>query len=335
MTRRRGEVGFTLIELLVAIGIISILIALLLPAVQAAREAARRAQCQNNLHQIGIAVQAYHDANGCYPPAVTQLNRPDYGGYYSIHVRLLPYLEQGMLFNAINFETGTWPTDTFYFGPGLALTILNRPNVTAMNTSLRVFLCPSDAGPFRRTGNNYRGNVGVGPKWGTSAEFPDSGNGIFPEIGPIRMSQVPDGLSHTAAYSERLQGSGHDDGQAVPERDMFQMLGVALTADDLLKACRISARVSNKEIYTSAGMWWFWTGRENTLYNHAQAPNGVVPDCTHGGTLPATDMCTARSRHYGGVNVLMGDGSARFVSETISTAVWRGFGSRNGGELVD
>ena len=143
MTGRGRQGGFTLIEVLVAIGIVGILIGLLLPAVQATREAARKAQCQNNLHQIGLALHAYHEANGCFPPAVTQLNRKEYGGYYSIHTRLLPYLDQGPSFNAINFETGTWPTDTFYVHPGLKRTILNRNNATAMNSSISVFLCPS------------------------------------------------------------------------------------------------------------------------------------------------------------------------------------------------
>ncbi len=337
MTPCRHRIGFTLIETLVAVGIIGILIGLLLPAVQAAREAARRAQCQNNLHQLGIAINAYHNTNGCYPPVSTvdiQSNNFVYGGFYSMQTRVLPYLGQGVLFNAVNYDTGTWPTDSFYVFPLRSSVMLNQFNLTVLNTSITDFLCPSDSGPFR-TGNNYRGNVGLGPNWRTSAEFPDSGNGIFPEIGPIRMSQVPDGLSHTAACSERLEGSGLPRGRMDLDRDMFQMNSIVLSADDLLKACRISARPSNHEIYTSAGKRWFWTGREYTLYTHTQAPNGVVPDCLSGGTLPAMDMSTARSCHPSGVNVLMGDGATRFVSETVSTPVWRAFGTRNGGELVD
>ena len=139
MTWGRCQGGFTLIEVLTVIGIIGILIGLLLPAVQAAREAARRVQCQNNLHQIGIAVSAYHEANGSYPPALTQLNKPGYGGFYSIQTRLLPYLDQGMVFNTINFDTGTWPTDTFYASPIPASVILNKANSTAMNSSIRAF----------------------------------------------------------------------------------------------------------------------------------------------------------------------------------------------------
>lgn len=311
------------------------LTSLLLPAVQSAREAARKAQCQSNLRQLGIAVHSYHDAEHTYPPADTQLNKPGYGGYYSIHVRLLPYLEQTPLFNAVNFIVGTWPTDTFHYYPLLEQVLLNRANATAMNTRVKLFLCPSDPGAFVHTGNNYRGNVGVGPYEATTAEYPDSGNGIFPEIGPIRNSQVRDGLSHTAMFSERLQGSGRLKSAPDPRKDMLMDLELNWTADDLLKACRLSALAPQPDAYTRAGKWWFWTGREHTLYNHAQSPNGRIPDCTMGGSLPQGDMCTAKSDHPGGVNVLMGDGSLRFISDGVSTAVWRGYGTRNGRELVD
>jgi prepilin-type N-terminal cleavage/methylation domain-containing protein/prepilin-type processing-associated H-X9-DG protein len=326
--------GFTIIELLVCMGILSVLVALLLPAVQTAREAARRAQCANNLHQVGIAVQAYHGDNGCFPPPVTQLNIPNYGGYYSIHVRLLPYSDNTPLFNSINFTAGTWPTDALQVYQLKPRVALNQINASFMKTKIELFLCPSDASGAFRAGNNYRGNVGVGPNYGTSAEYPDSGNGIFPEIGPIRMAQVPDGLSHTVAFSERLCGSG--DGEHLdPQRDVFQMTGLAFTADNLMQACIISGRSTNTSGSSMSGNTWFWTGRQDTLYSHTQSPNGRIPDCTYGGALPPTGMATARSRHFGGVNASMADGSVRFVQESISSAVWRAFGTRNGGELVD
>ncbi|MGC8643129.1 MAG: DUF1559 domain-containing protein, partial [Isosphaeraceae bacterium] len=263
-----------------------------------------------------------------------QLGIPDYGGYYAVHTRLLPYLDQAPLFNSINFIIGTWPTETFYVQPLVTDSLRNNANLTALNCSLRVFLCPSDSGAFKDTGNNYRGNAGVGPMWGTNAEHPDSGNGLFPEIGPVRISQVSDGLSHTAAFSERLRGSGAKTNPSTT-RDPFRSIDIVLTADDLLKACRVAAQPTNTERYVLSGKRWFWVGKEYTLYNHAQAPNGQIPDCTTGGTLPATGMWTARSWHYGGVNALMGDGSVRFITDSISTAVWRGLGTRNGGELVE
>jgi len=330
--------GFSLIELLVVIGIIGILASLLLPAVQSAREAARRAVCQNNLHQIGLALHAYHDANGIFPPSVTHLGlvREYYGGFYSTHTRLLPFLDQRPLYDAINFETGTWPTNLYQLMPRGEHTAMNVFNRTVRLTQVEIFLCPSDAGAFRQAGNNYRGNAGVGAHHGTNAEHPDSGNGIFPERKAVRMSQVTDGLSHTVAFSERLRGSGRPK-QASAERDSFGIVGgiFVLTADDLLDACRISARPTNlSSRYVTTGQWWFWSCRYNTLYNHAQEPNGPVPDCTMSGICDAS-MATARSHHPGGVHALMADGSVRFVQETIARPVWRAFGTRNGREPVD
>lgn len=334
MTKRPG---FTLIETMAVIGIISILIALLLPAVQSAREAARRLQCQNNLHQLGVATQAYIGVSQCFPPAVTQLTDIQYGGFFSIQVHLLPYLERAPVFDAINFAVGTWPLNALGAYPGsYMVNISNASNATLMNLQVSNFLCPSDGGAFAATGNNYRGNVGVGPDWGTLAEFPDSGNGLFPEVGPVWISQVPDGLSHTVLFSERLRGSGLTKaGGLDPARDIYSNAIPDYTADQLLKACRIASRPSNRHGSTSSGEMWFWTGRNNTLFNHAQTPNGLIPDCAFGGSIPPTDMSTARSLHPGGVNAAMGDGSVRFYQETIASAVWRAFGTRNGGEVVD
>lgn len=328
----RSRSAFTLIELLIVIGIIGVLIGLLLPAVQQAREAARKAQCANNLRQIGIAIQSYETTHRMLPPAVTYRNDvPDYGGWFSIHVQVLPYLDQRPLYDSINFQIGVWPMDGFPVSDSRSRN--NVFNTTAIHTSLSLLLCPSDAGAFPTTGNNYRGNAGIGPEFGPNAEHPESGNGLFPEIGRVRSSQIPDGLSHTAAVSERLQGSGSS-GAIDRDRDAFQFNYIAYSPDDIIKACAIAARPGHSGD-TALGKWWFFTGKEFTLYNHAQVPNGRIPDCTLGWSIPATGMFSARSWHHGGVNVLMGDGSTRFVSEGIHQAVWRGLGSRNGGELVD
>ncbi len=341
MKLRPKRNGFTLIELLVVMGIIGLLVALLLPAVQAAREAARRTQCANNLKQIGIAMHAYEAANGCLAPVVTSggvaypSRHTYYAGLYSIHARMLAQLEQANLYNGINFTTGTWMSNAYNFPIGPDEKALNAVNATVMGTRLAVFLCPSDGGPFGETGTSYRGNAGVGPGLATDLEFPDSGNGIFPEFGPVYLAHVSDGLSHTVAFSERVRGSGRVDAPS-GERDAFLALGIYRDADDILNDCRISARPSNPGLrFVASGQWWFWTGRENTLYMHAQAPNGKVPDCVLGSGAVTLGMIGARSRHPGGVNALMTDGSIRFIGEGISNATWRGFGSRNGGELVD
>jgi prepilin-type processing-associated H-X9-DG protein len=328
--------AFTLIEALVVIGVLSILLAMLLPAAQSAREAARLSQCQNNLHQIGLALHSYHASENCFPTGITTYTHRDgttYGGFYSLHDRLLPHLDQSPLYNAINFATGTWPPDTFLAFPPSTLVKLNAANSTVFQTGLSIFLCPSDGGPFTDSGNNYRGNTGVGPSGVTWAETPDSGNGVFPEIGTISAAKIPDGLSHTVAFGERLRGSGRQPPD--PERDMFKRMGIANTADQILTACRVAARPSNTPGFVTNGKWWFWTGRERTLYNHAQVPNGSVPDCTYGGMTTMIDMATARSRHPFGVNVLMADGSGRFVPDSVAQQVWRALGTRNGAELVD
>lgn len=333
--------GFTLIEMIVAIGIISIVIGLALPAVQSARESARRSVCQNNLHQIGLAINGYHQDYGCFPIGVTttplghDASRPPfktnelYFGYYSHHSRLLPYLDQITLYNAINFSPGTSPR---IVKPFLAAT--NATNQTAINTQIDIFLCPSDSGPLNASGVNYRGNVGVGPMNATSIAHPDSNNGLLPETGFVRALSVQDGLSHTAAFSERLRGSGLT-GLAEPDRDFWPSAGYVSTADDQLKMCQVVARPNAKGVYSAAGQYWFWVGREQTLYCHGQTPNGRVPDCLALAVTTAPGMATARSGHPLGVNSLMGDGSCRWVSSSIGLAVWRRLGTRSGGELVD
>ncbi len=345
MKGRCKQRGFTLLELLVVIGILSLLMAFLLPAVQSAREAARRARCQNNLHQIGLALQGYENDYQCYPICTTNIfryphptgNEPDpgmvYCGEFSVHARLLPYLELRPVYDAINFATGTWPLDVPGIGAPPEAVALFPFNATAQTVRVETFLCPSDGGPFAGTGNNYRGNLGLGPLNNTGAEFRDSGNGLIKEFGGLsRPASVTDGLSHTVAFSERLRGSGQPGG--VPERDFWPMPPPVVSADQLLQACQIAARPGAAPTFILGGRWWFWQGRERTLYTHTQQPNGRVPDCL----LPSASsigMATARSWHFGGVNALMGDGSTRFVQETIDLSVWRGLGTRNGGELVD
>jgi prepilin-type N-terminal cleavage/methylation domain-containing protein/prepilin-type processing-associated H-X9-DG protein len=335
--------GFTLIELLVVIGLLSLLAAFLLPAVQAAREAARRSRCMNNLHQLGLAIQGYENDNRCYPISCTNVRianprNPDlalleYHGMFSIQVRLLPYLELRPVYDSVNFAAGTQPIDNFMIAPGPAWLSLAAINTTAMTVRVDTFLCPSDSGPFAATGNNYRGNVGLGPYASAWAESRDSGNGFFLEIEVTRPSSVSDGLSHTAAFSERLRGSGNAR-RAVPERDFWALAADVDTADELLIGCRVAAR-PGIATYPLAGNWWFWAGRERTLYTHTQQPNGRVPDCILPHAFGPPGMATARSWHLGGVNVLMGDGSVRYVQEGIDLSVWRGFGTRSGGELVD
>lgn len=332
-TRRRA---FTLIELMVVVVVLTLLIGLLLPAVQSARESARRSQCLNNLRQIGLGVHGYVQEASCLPPNLLGFwDRPNYWNFYSTQARILPFIEQVNLYQALNFSVGAYP-DIWNFAYKNFFpesTQARAMNATVRESNVSTFLCPSDGGPFSATGSSYRGNVGVGPNYFTTAEEPDSGNGALVESGIVRVSNIPDGLSHTVLFSERLRGSGGSGFD--PVRDAFNLRVLVLTADDLLLGARQAARMDNPLKYVEHGRYWIWMGRERTLYNHAQAPNGPIPDAIYANSLAARGMTTARSNHPGGVNVLMSDGSCRFVQESINQAVWRGLGTRDGGELVD
>lgn len=329
--------AFTLIEMLVVIGIIGLLAGLLMPAIQSAREAARRVQCANNLKQIGIALAAYHAVINCFPVDFNYYatfpqssNSTGRVQMLSSLSRILPYMDQTALFNSINYSVEADPhPQGIYPDP---------THITAYTTTVQTFLCPSDA--LSGSGsNNYRGNVGVGPSVAVSAEAPDSGNGFFIYPGYTTAASFPDGLSHTAAFSERLRGTGNVD-QARPERDLSATDGVPYclerSADYSLDCCRVASRTAFPA-FTQAGWTWLFSGRMYTTYCHAQEPNGSIPDGAskfnfHSGGWGVT---TARSWHRGGVNVLMADGSTRFVSEHVQRPVWRALGSRNGGELVE
>jgi len=332
---RNPRRGFTLIELLVAIGIISILMGLLLPAVQSAREAARRARCQNNLRQLGLAMQTYMGEHGIFPPCLvgTQDRQdPLYFGYHSPFARMMIHLDPP-LYNAINFDLGTMPFRIEARGTGNPdYDAYNSVSPTVYRTVVDVLLCPSDGEARGQPATNYRANVGIGPNFSQTAEHPDSGNGLFRETRMVRVSQVPDGLSHTAALSERLLPEAWHPNASLA-RVYFAKGVLTLTGDDLLKLCRIVAQPGKALNY--APRWWYWTGRHRTLYTHTQEPNGKIPDCLNDGIKPSIGMSTARSAHPGGVNLLMGDGSVRFVADSIAREAWRGLGTRNGGELVD
>lgn len=335
MSRSKRRRGFTLIEMLVVVSIFALLVGLLLPAVQSAREAARRMHCANNLKQIGIALGSYHAADNCFPFDWADYSYyPNQGlpplkngiQYYSSLVRLLPYVDQAPLFASVNF------TLEYFNEPPI-----NPGNLTCYSTSLRILICPTDADAWRmRHGNSYRVNNGVGPSSGTTVETWDSGNGFssYPDL--VRAASFRDGLSHTAAFSERLCGSG---GRALPERDFGDLskLGIDCVnrpADYALGCCRVASRVAFPA-FSNAGETWVLTGRLHTNYCHAQAPNGPIPDAIDPDYPSGWGITTARSWHRGGVNVLMADGATRFVLDSIRPAVWRGMGTRSGGELVE
>ena len=332
--------GFTLIEALVVTAILGVLAGLLLPAVQAAREAARRMRCANNLKQIGLGLHNYHATHHCFPRMQTATGifkgiKTGPGQYCSFYTRLLPYLEESALYESLNFDVEQVPV------PG---TIYHPSNRTVAGTTLAVFLCPSDASPYPASGGtSYRGNAGVGAKFNTSVESPESGTGVF-SITPIQTSaaSIVDGLSHTAAVGERLRGSGRLEGGS-PERDYGELAhypkAVYLSADTALGWCRVAANDPRFPFpeYTKGGRTWFLAGMYYTSYCHAQEPNGPIPDglAAVDTVFPSLGVTTARSWHVGGVNTLMADGSVRFVSESIERRAWRALGTRDGGELIE
>jgi hypothetical protein len=256
-----------------------------------------------------------------------------YNGYYSIFSRILPYLEQRPLYDGINFAAETYP-ESAGIPPISRFRAANAINHTIMTRRIGVLLCPTDPETASASGTSYRGNAGVGPNYRMEALYQDSGNGLYPDAQLVTSAQVPDGLSHTVAFSERLLGSGEVDHISSPTRAMFNLSIVVYTADDLLLACSAAAR-PKLQFWNGAGLSWFWAGRGFTIYNHAQVPDGPVPDCIGFQQLGASGMATARSCHPAGLNAVFGDGSVRTVSDGVDQAVWRGMGTRNGGELVD
>jgi prepilin-type processing-associated H-X9-DG protein len=330
--------GFSIIEVIVVLGILMTITSLILPAIQASRESSRRLSCTNNLKQIGVAINLYYDSNSVFPCNILYPNAKEDTNYsfYSFCSRILVDLDQP-LFNSINFQTGTLPLDCFgvpNYNPMSKATF--KSNVTSYNTPVKIFMCPSDSlSGYLNPITSYRGNAGTGPGLSASFEYPDSGNGIFGEIGVINASHVTDGLSNTAFVSERTVGSGIANNSSFEYQNVNLLTTLAFSTSDILKGCRISEISSPRSIYTNSGKWWFWAGREKTLYTHAQIPNGSVIDCMVSGAIPPTGMSTARSYHNNGVNLLLGDGSVRFIKSTINPATWFGLGTRGGGEALD
>jgi prepilin-type N-terminal cleavage/methylation domain-containing protein/prepilin-type processing-associated H-X9-DG protein len=356
---RRRASGFTLIELLVVIAIIGVLIGLLLPAVQAAREAARRAQCTNNLKQIGLALHNYHSAFDSFPPGRMSPYLGNFAGGpgecwqggIAVHMFVAPFMEATNMFNAFNFSTSRVRVPPS--GPP------NCPqNVTVVLLRSQAFICPSESKDPRITPvNNYRYSIGAticqSTAWFDSgatlspwtancrAEVEGPRGGMFREEGVVSTAGVPDGLSNTAAFSERILSDAADGQITLGDvRKGPALRDPSLTTDEMVRRCEQEGRtVTNHDSFFGVGPGsQTYAHLHHTLYNHLFTPNSRIIDCNSGQSFidspNESATVTARSYHPGGVNVLMGDGSVRFVKDSIGLAVWRAVGSRAGQEVI-
>jgi len=314
----------TIMEILVVVAIIAVLVALLLPAVQRARESSRRMKCLANLRQIGIALHNYHDVHRVLPFGVGWDDHPTAGHIgtlddrrYSCHSLILPYLEQTAVHKAIDFNVAPFhPYVSAETGPNGQLGV----NAAAATVPLDVFTCPSDLDrmPFPWGTNNYRSCNG-------STWSGRSGNGMFGQISSVRFRDVTDGLSQTAMFCERVKGTGSPN-NLDPLADVYNLQNL-WTEADFREACFV-LDWENPAAYTTrdydSGQTWLEGNMNWTRYNHGMGPNSL--SCKNGTTWDGVVM-TASSRHSQGVNLLMGDGSARFISDSIDNREWRAMGT--------
>jgi prepilin-type N-terminal cleavage/methylation domain-containing protein/prepilin-type processing-associated H-X9-DG protein len=359
----RARRGFTLIELLVVIAIIGVLIALLLPAVQSAREAARRAQCTNNLKQLGLALANFESANGGYAPGygptydvATVGNNPSNtcGSRPNVLAQILPYIENAATYNAFNFH---WCLSGN----------IGTANETATIQIVAAFNCPSDPENTKLTNLGYANYVAS--LGGTAAQQVGSGTtqeantgrlGIFNvnlDTGPaqlvngvsnwpawmraipVTVAAVTDGTSNTAAFSETKRS------HAATTSTVGGLTGGIQTNDPLQVFVTNTNDNYNPQncYYNMSGYYTriVYRGQQyyrnlpmTGYYNHTMTPNTKQFDCgVNGGSFTQAHMA-ARSYHSGGVNVCFADGSVKFIKDSINPIAWLALGTRAGGEVV-
>jgi prepilin-type processing-associated H-X9-DG protein len=321
----------TLVELLVVIAIIGLLVALLLPAIQAARESARRSSCVNNLKQLGTATQNFHSAWESFPVGSEAKPWPGAPASFkwtfyrwSSLAHLTPYLEEANAHGALMLSVPLYDSTTLNVTP---------INAAGVKLNVPLFLCPSDHGrpvssQFAPT--NYAACAGSGLGGGT----PLNTDGIFFVNSHTKIAHIVDGTSHTALFAESLLGN--PDGSPLA-RDVQLDYKFVLASPLTQASCDATGQWN-----VSNGRGFAWVSGEYrcALYNHYYLPNQATPDCVGVSFLggPQTAYTpygwrAARSRHLGGVNLLLADGAVRFVNDEISRSVWQALSTRNGAEV--
>lgn len=352
--------GFTLVELLVVIAIIGVMVGLLLPAVQAAREAARRMSCGNNVKQLGLAIHNYESAFKLLPRAGT-LDRD-----FSVQARMLPYIEQSGLFEALDFADIAF-TGTF------SAKVPNPRFVKSFATPIPTFLCPSDPAPattfvtvsgtpYTYGGLNYMASYGSGKD--QNNDFRWRTDGAFDAIGKTGFNAFLDGTSTTVLMSETVRSDGADMTLPAGQKPRFPyqftlngsgglssglnaIQGLSVTGSPWTPYANGAGMVTNPnasafwQTLTSwrggsspalrgRGISWAFTGGINSMTNGYHSPNNVIPDLvTH-----FTGYFAPRSYHTGGAHILMGDASVHFLTDSMDTLMHRALHSRNGREVV-
>ncbi|TWT60596.1 DUF1559 domain-containing protein [Rubinisphaera italica] len=310
--QKQKILGFTLIELLVVIAIIAILVALLLPAVQQAREAARRSSCKNNMKQLGLALHNYHDTFNTFPPASIRTPTANGISHWSTSMigwqaRILGFMEQSALYDMIDWEIYTGNS-----GPN---------NTVVRGTEVAAYRCPSDPGNRGKTGQttyaptNYVACTGTSGSYGAGGTvFQNNGFTVMYQNSKTLMRDITDGTSNTMIIAECLVGS--------------EALGANATGTAPALVCDGTGSVTKDRAYS----WFYANAMPNWSFGTIIGPNSKITECRSSTGGPA--VLGARSQHKGGVQILLGDGGVRFVSENIDLATWQNLGHMSDGNVL-